>query len=245
MEKEPDGQGGRPTPWLSRVRDWRVDLCVAGGIVAIGAAVVFWISAPQAFEAWTRSRVSYVKSTMRSMAVALEAYHVDNNAYPIIAPMRGIGGEPAPVAPWPLTMPFPGGRPSDWGVTTATTKVFGLTSPIAYMTQMPQDVTFEERTQWRGPFEIGSRFAWPFERAALWYDEVVLGKEWLTPFPFAYYTDGPGWILMSTGPDRDYDVDPRVDYDGAAKTPLPGLVLKTYDPTNGTKSDGDVWRVKE
>ena len=57
--------------------------------------------------------------------------------------------------------------------------------------------------------------------------------------------DDKGWILFSAGPDKQYDIDPVKDYDAAKENPLPQLFLKTYDPTNGTTSRGDIWRVKQ
>ncbi|MFH0794244.1 MAG: hypothetical protein V2A74_09470 [bacterium] len=66
---------------------------------------------------------------------------------------------------------------------------------------------------------------------------------------FGYYrageTDYAGWILYSAGPDRDYDFEPKY-YDPRVSQPSPTLIAgPTYDPTNGLKSDGDVWRVKQ
>jgi len=61
--------------------------------------------------------------------------------------------------------------------------------------------------------------------------------------PYIYHTDGKGWILISAGPDRRYDIDPIADYDSSAHQPSPHLLQKTYDPTNGTDSRGDVYRI--
>jgi len=63
--------------------------------------------------------------------------------------------------------------------------------------------------------------------------------------PFWYHRDGRGWILTSPGPDGDYDLLPSRDYDGSAADPFASLLPRTYDPTNGTISDGDLWRVKQ
>lgn len=63
--------------------------------------------------------------------------------------------------------------------------------------------------------------------------------------PFAYYTDGPGWILYSPGPDEDYDIRPAQEYDGRITQPSARLLLNAYDPMNGIRSGGDVFRVKE
>lgn len=65
---------------------------------------------------------------------------------------------------------------------------------------------------------------------------------------FAYYTDGDGWILISPGPDRIYDiVNPATVYTGSEEDfeiIHARLAPYTYDPTNGKDSGGDVWRVK-
>jgi len=62
---------------------------------------------------------------------------------------------------------------------------------------------------------------------------------------YAYYAVNDGWILISTGPDGDFDIDPAGDYSGfSLKQPSSNLVSKTYDPTNGAMSDGDIYRIK-
>lgn len=83
---------------------------------------------------------------------------------------------------------------------------------------------------------------------------------------FGYFTDGKDWILVSPGPDGDFDLmldagdldfSTRNDliekvYDSANNQKF--LLLTTgsgprgaftYDPTNGNLSSGDVWRVKQ
>jgi type II secretory pathway pseudopilin PulG len=67
------------------------------------------------------------------------------------------------------------------------------------------------------------------------------------PLPFAYFTDGKGWIIVSRGPDKDYDFDPKQVYDGSLPQPSASLLTSpfTCDPTNGTISNGDIWRVKQ
>lgn len=61
---------------------------------------------------------------------------------------------------------------------------------------------------------------------------------------FGYWTDGEqGWILISTGPDGDYDLNPPEKfYDALSERPSARLLERTYDPTNGVASDGDIWR---
>ena len=66
--------------------------------------------------------------------------------------------------------------------------------------------------------------------------------------PFVYFASGPNWILVSAGPDGDYDLDPR-ELDWELSNPEIRLTLalspSNYDPTNGTSSSGDVWRLKD
>ena len=64
-------------------------------------------------------------------------------------------------------------------------------------------------------------------------------------YPYVYRTDGGGWILLSPCHDGDYDLDPGRDYTSSETQPTAHLLTHgTYDVTNGTISDGDVWRVK-
>jgi len=54
-----------------------------------------------------------------------------------------------------------------------------------------------------------------------------------------------GWILVSRGPDGTIEIEPEKDYDANIPQPSPGLLLKSYDPTNGITSRGDIFRVKQ
>jgi len=63
---------------------------------------------------------------------------------------------------------------------------------------------------------------------------------------YSYYSTKNGWILISPGPDLDYDIIPQQEYqDNFNMGTIPPLLLdKTYDPTNGTISNGDIYRIK-
>ncbi len=62
---------------------------------------------------------------------------------------------------------------------------------------------------------------------------------------YAYWTDGDGWIIWSPGPDGKYTITgPETLYSSAIAQPSELLLITfTYDPTNGTVSPGDLWRV--
>jgi hypothetical protein len=68
---------------------------------------------------------------------------------------------------------------------------------------------------------------------------------------YAFKSDPEGgWILGSRGPDGDWDIDYINAYDlSKGEEACPGnpdyLYTWTYDPTNGTWSSGDIWRVKK
>lgn len=89
-----------------------IELLVVVAIISILAAIAL----PNFLEAQTRSKVSKVKSDMRTLVVGLEAYSADCNSYPPM-PM-GLGPD------------FRGFRP--------------LTTPVAYLTSIPSD-QFESR----------------------------------------------------------------------------------------------------
>lgn len=151
-----------------------------------------------------RGRIARVRTDMRSIALALEAYRSDHGFYPAAhtidlnskarAALKDAGCDP-------LNAIDPTGfiRGKNDALTTST-----------YLTFVPNDI-----------------FA-P-----------------LRDIPFRYRSDAHGWILVSPGPDGDYDLNPARDYDSEAANRIRTLLPYTYDPTNGTVSDGDLWRVNQ
>jgi type II secretory pathway pseudopilin PulG len=97
-----------------------------------------------------------------------------------------------------------------------------------------------------GGFSL-STFGGDLTTPTAYLSEKILDPFSPQPLPFVYFTDGKGWIIISRGPDKDYDFDPKQVYDGFL--PQPSFPLQTssftYDPTNGTISNGDIWRVKQ
>ncbi len=64
---------------------------------------------------------------------------------------------------------------------------------------------------------------------------------------YAYWSDGGGFILWSPGPDGEYAITaPETVYDSSVPQ-RSALLLSgyTWDPTNGTVSPGDVWRISQ
>lgn len=206
-----------------------IELLIVVAIIAILAA----IAVPNFLEAQVRSKVSRVKADQRSLATGLESYFVDNNDYPLY----GIGDAAANGF---AQLDPDGGPVGDSGAGEVLTfRVWGdgddpansfatLTTPQAYLT---------------------SYFSDPFAdtKGAI----------------FCYYADMNGWIIGSFGPDTDeadggdlgWNADKEygiaTQYQSAQSQPSEYLLTGeddesfTYDPTNGTITPGDVYRVKQ
>ena len=217
-----------------------IELLIVVAIIAILAA----IAVPNFLEAQVRAKVSRVKADQRSLATAIESYYVDNNAYPAVdssdeqTGTSGFGVNNVPNAtPQIKTLPT-FRRKANQGDGLMT-----LTTPISYIT---------------------SYFPDPFART----------KQGKYLYSTPYYASGSislecvGWIVWSFGPDND-EVDPlggptsgdiqivtiaggqepRVQdtyYSPCGQIPQPALTdFATYDPTNGSTSNGDVYRLKQ
>lgn len=182
-------------------------------VVAI-IAILAAIAVPNFLEAQTRSKVSRVKADMRSLATAMEAYYVDSNRYP-------------------------------QNNTNSTTYPFGLvllSTPIAYMTDSLLPDPFIPQTASLITTGTGGSFAATRQGLAIQYSlrgrnqsgEVDAGISGVVQGQ-----EGRWWMLISNGPDRDSDA-----YSTPVRTnAIADVVNKIYDPTNGTVSDGNIYRI--
>jgi len=170
-----------------------IELLIVVAIIAILAA----IAVPNMVEAQTRSKVSRVKADLRTIAVALEAYHADHNVYP----------------PSTLIPPF--------------ARLIPLTTPVAYLSSIPTDI-FHPRYERPGPE--------PDRRRNFSYGAMPIDQE-------------SRWALASVGPDLQPNCRPISFYPGYSddiwENPASGFDYIRYDPTNGTVSAGDIWRVSD
>ncbi|HOE95772.1 MAG TPA: prepilin-type N-terminal cleavage/methylation domain-containing protein [Candidatus Sumerlaeota bacterium] len=99
-----------------------IELLIVVAIIAILAA----IAVPNFLEAQTRSKVSRMKADLRTLATAVEAYAVDNNAYP---PHRA----------------------DDGGEIGYPERYVPLTTPVAYIASIPaRDVFHQEDVTGQG-----------------------------------------------------------------------------------------------
>jgi len=206
-----------------------IELLIVVAIIAILAA----IAVPNFLEAQVRSKVARVKAEVRSIVTGLKAYIVDYNNYP----------GPEQQAP-----PF-------YRVYYTGETMYAITTPVAFMTSIPLDPfatgSFIYRREGQaGPLgELGPADAYPWKKT---YHYLSYGR-------LSYLGEGlssPVFCLQSLGPDQKYGVGVGTDPDSwvASQWLLeacigpnaitwnqdPRLLGVIYDPTNGTRSAGDV-----
>jgi len=206
-----------------------IELLIVVAIIAILAA----IAVPNFLEAQLRSKVSRVKADMRSIAVALEAYAVDNNAYPITR------------LPGYYATPLITGINA--GVDGGIGNVPDLTTPVAYLTSvfiMDPFVPPMASDQWGFVPQLRDATG-PVSRT-IYYANITEYRRLRSLAPVDVQ-----WILISFGPDMKRGPVPGVATPGATmysgittgRTPAQEqyFVRALYDPTNGTVSGGDIF----
>ena len=166
-----------------------IELLIVVAIIAILAAIAI----PNLLEAQTRAKVSRVKADIRSLAVAVESYHVDHNRY---LPHKDTSADTVP-----------------------------LTTPVSYMTSLPRDPFESEKNPvyWL----VGDYYTWQDLRDIFFRTGYTTwgGGDWLA----RQISMGRHWSLSSPGP----DLVETMHYDAIAQ----------YDPTNGSISTGDIYRL--
>lgn len=196
-----------------------IELLIVVAIIAILAA----IAVPNFLEAQIRSKVSRNKADMRSCATALESYAVDNNKYPppwdYIPNRTAVYGSTSPQFP---TGPFHS-RMSGY-----------LTTPIAYMTSLPDD-PFRQT----GAESLGALA--PVGKRHIYYNIDYFYISTVSPPPASNLITNAEklagkWLFYSVGPDR-------TEWNAATGT-TSQKVYRDYDSTNGTISYGNVFRTQ-
>lgn len=228
-----------------------IELLIVVGIIAILAA----IAVPNFLEAQTRAKVARVQSDFRSIVTAVEMYRVDHNQYPegTDNPLKypeQIEGFLGPLASGFYTFRTrgPGGQ-------TVGRDFHGITTPIAYMTSIPGD-----------PFaQQAARFlTYAFRNTK---DSSLKGVGWVLS------SVGPDTDLLAANGKGDTDATNPLSTAADISTPsrlgdlnekevvlwmqgltesgnandfprLPEFISRlSYDPTNGSISNGDVIRL--
>ena len=185
-----------------------IELLIVVAIIAILAA----IAVPNFLEAQVRSKVSRVKSDMRSVATALEAYAVDYGNYPV----EGNGQE-------------------DWDINLSRVTV--LTTPVAYMTTVNLYDPFMPAGGQRDP---SNQYFWKdtFVYVTLcnyWFKGCYPTHASETRKAAILGSCGPSRI-------RDYieHYPPKVLFPDTRGSMQPCDMI--YDATNGTNSKGGIGR---
>lgn len=194
-----------------------IELLIVVAIIAILAA----IAVPNFLEAQTRSKISRVKSDMRTISVAINSYVVDNNK-----------------------QPYQDGTYVWVGDGLFHHQTLALTTPIAYLSSLPTQVFAIDAIDiinWSNVLNPGQRpagspklgYAYDTNNRAPSYGGNVLQYYWALA---AFGNSGiVTWSLAGIGPTSKWNM---VNYPaGTAADPSGG----TYDPTNGTVSAGNFW----
>lgn len=218
-----------------------IELLIVVAIIAILAA----IAVPNFLEAQVRSKVSRVKSDQRSLATAIESYYVDNNIYPAMTMTLNQSADSAVVS----TGNSPG-RTFRLRNNTATS-LSTLTTPIAYITSYFTDPFADTRGLTFRYFRDNQ--GWILGSWGPDTDQAVGGDLMWNNGDVAVPADSTPGNLVRDGADAGVESV----YISAVSQPSTILLAGqgsgspvtigafTYDPTNGTVSQGDVWRVKE
>ncbi|MBX7247172.1 MAG: prepilin-type N-terminal cleavage/methylation domain-containing protein [Candidatus Sumerlaeaceae bacterium] len=201
-----------------------IELLVVVAIISILAAM----AVPNFLEAQIRAKVSRARSDMRTLATGLEAYCVDNNAYPMCNNEMLSGWRPG----------------SDSG--NDNRYLERLSTPISYITSPLQRDPFEPWGRYNNfsssnpQGDYTDQLGDPDRVRILDYKYGAIKSDAGNGGGFANVApEKPvAWLVYSAGPDKAYSGTSTLmtSYD-------PEVVsAHFYDPTNGTVSYGDVWR---
>ena len=202
-----------------------IELLIVVAIIAILAA----IAVPNFLEAQTRSKVSRAKADLRTLVTGLESYCVDNNSYPMCNNEMLDGWRPQSDA------------------SNDNRYLERLSTPVAYLTSPLMKDPFTPTRRY-SDFSSGNHQGTLVDQTGdgdlprileFKYGSIKMGAG-----PSAGYANtGPekpvAYQVYCAGPDRGFvapgSLMPLQDY--------PAVSAQFYDPTNGTVSYGDIWRV--
>lgn len=222
-----------------------IELLIVVAIIAILAA----IAVPNFLEAQVRAKVSRVRTDMRSISVAIESYNVDYNQYPM-STANYVTQNGTVNSSLPIQSGQSSAHVNRWTFASmnarsaAAHRFMTLTTPVAFMASLPADPFADTKGTnfgygnaldqafilWSyGPDtdqnidKIGSQIDHLIDEAA----QVNFGWENKT---FGVGIKNPSESLYTGIANSTYgarDGNPRAF---------------TYDSSNGSVSDGDVWR---
>jgi prepilin-type N-terminal cleavage/methylation domain-containing protein len=185
-----------------------IELLIVVGILAILASV----AVPNFLEAQTRSKAARAKADLRSVATALELYHVDHRRYPTMLE-PGFSGGVAPLAGSDLKW---------WYIPDA------LSTPVAYLSTAHVVCPFggDKARSEDFPDEIWRRYSYENipELEAKYLEGFAVLEFKYGPAQRALETWGP-WRILCIGPDIAWN--PMVPYDPTNGTISEGNIMRT------------------
>ena len=211
-----------PQPMSRGIRPGRrgftlIELLIVIAIILILIAIAL----PNFLEAQIRARVTKVKGEMRSVATALEAYQTGWRKYPWGAEFPNLG--------FPA---FPPAEPFDLHLPAI------LTTPVAFLSQLPPDSFNNLFHEGSDLGDISVPFHYSEEETNERLGEPDLFLE-LTEFLF-FQRRNVKYFILSHGPDGDHD-EPGDQHEPASHDGEEEGGPAIYSPTNGTKSNGDIY----
>lgn len=174
--------------------------------------ILIAIALPNFLEAQTRSKITKVKSEMKSISSALESYRIDWGKYPWAAeyPELNVPAVP-PAEPFELYVSY------------------ALTSPVSYMNDFPSDI-FNNVFAEGSDLNLKAPYHYTTEEMNLFLGEPYLFLELRN---FLNLQKNINYFLLSHGPDNDHDEFGSHSHEHGNAA--------IYNPTNGTTSNGDIY----
>lgn len=189
-----------------------------------------------------RTNVSRVRADQQTLRMALESYYIDMMNYPACGAAEG------PQRAWPNWPQCGIGGIVHSATMPISTGVFTVHSRLREGSGARRTITF------RLPTGMGAYGPTPH---TLTTPVAYLMAYPIDPFSdasgatFGYAHDMAGYIVWSPGPDGDAaqcgDIGASVEhvYSSQVAQPSPAVIALTYDPTNGTRSEGDIIAVRQ
>jgi len=202
-----------------------IELLIVVAIIGILAAIAI----PNFMQAQVRAKVSRAQADLRSLAMAIQLYQGDYNIFPWRAMNTSASWE------FPYSNPAsPFNGASDY-VMPMVALMQQLSTPVEYVTGLYQD-PFQDGSEpydWWGQALFGDSY-WAAGTRSYLYDRQRMNMQILMP---SIATPATKWGVWSIGPDHSW-----LDTTNATAG-IGGWNYLLYDPTNGTVSLGNIWRL--